>query len=322
MSTGKPRRDLYAEITAKLVAAIEADPGKPQMPWRRSQAPLWIPVNALTRKPYRGINVVSLWVAAEAQNFGTNVWATYAQWQQLGAQVRKGEKSSLIVKYGEYEVEPAADVHEDDDGKRLYLRGYNVFSAAQVDGYTLPDAPPPLPPVERIAIAEAFVAATGAMVKYGGDRAFYSPSTDHIQMPDDTSWTGTDTMTAAESHAAVKCHEVIHWSSHSSRLNRELGKRFGDKQYCAEELIAEVGSCLLAATLGITPDVRADHAQYLAQYFDLMKSDSKAIFSAAAAAARAVDFLQGLQPNQPTPVPPEAQQSVSRGGAGGLEPEP
>ena len=95
------RRDLYAEITAKLIAAIEADPGKPQMPWRKNPgAPLWVPVNALTQKPYRGINIVSLWVDAEAKQFSSNIWATYKQFQELGAQVRKGEKSSLIVKYG------------------------------------------------------------------------------------------------------------------------------------------------------------------------------------------------------------------------------
>jgi antirestriction protein ArdC len=301
MSRAKPRPDLYAEITAKLVAAIEADPGKPQMPWRRSNAPLWIPVNATTAKPYCGINVVSLWAAAETKGFGSNEWATYRQWAEAGAQVRKGEKSSLIVKYGEYEVDPDG---EEDDGKRLYLRGYNVFNAAQVDGWTPAAAPAPLPPVERIAAAEAYFAATGAQFIYGGERAFYRPSTDSIHMPDDTLWTGTTTMTAAESHAAVKAHELVHWSGHPSRCDRQLTNRFGDKAYCAEELIAEIGSCLLAAKLGITADLRPDHAQYLALYLELMKADSKAIFTAAAAAQRAIEFLDGLQPSGPAPDRP------------------
>ena len=259
----------------------------------------------MTQKHYRGINVVSLWVVAEALAFSSNVWSTYAQWAQIGAQVRKGEKSSVIVKYGEYEVEPAADAPEDDDGKRLYLKGYNVFNSSQVDNYTLPEAPAPLPPVERIAIAEAFIAATKAVIQYGGDRAFYRPSTDTIQMPDETFWTGTDTMTAAESHAAVKLHEIGHWTSHPDRCNRrDLGKRFGDKQYCAEELVAEIFSATMCAELGITQDTRPDHAQYLAQYLALMKSDTKAIFTAAAAAARAADYVKSLQPKPPEPLPP------------------
>lgn len=301
----KPKRDLYAEITAKLVKAIEADPGKPQMPWRKNPgAPLWVPVNASTNNRYRGINVVSLWVDAEEKQFSSNIWATYKQWQEMGAQVRGGEKSSLIVKYGEYEVEADPDT-EGDDGKRLYLRGYNVFNACQVDGFKLPDLPPPLPPVERIAIAEQFVAATKAVVNYGGDRAYYRPSTDTIQMPDETLWTGTDTMSAAEAHAAVKLHELIHWTMHKDRCNRDgLPKRFGDKAYCAEELIAEIGSVLVCAELSVSSEVRPDHAQYLKLYLDLMKEDSKAIFTASAAAARAVDFLMSLQPKH-DPAPDE-----------------
>lgn len=308
----KPKRDLYADITQKLVAAIEADPGKPQMPWRRNPgAPLWVPVNALTQNPYRGINVVSLWVDAEDKHFSSNIWATYKQWQEIGAQVRGGEKSSTIVKYGEYEVEPA-EGDDKDDGKRLYLRGYAVFNACQVDGFALPDLPPPLPPVERITIAEEFIAATKAVIQYGGDRAYYRPSTDTIQMPDDTLWTGTETMSAAESHAATKLHELTHWSGHKSRLDRDLAKRFGDKQYCAEELVAEIASCLLCAELGVSSEVRPDHAQYLKLYLDLMKEDAKAIFTAAAAAARAVDYLKGLQPKPAPTVEGNAEQGPTR----------
>ncbi len=99
-------RDIHAEITAKLIAAIEADPGRPSMPWRRSSTPLFMPENALTKKPYNGINIVSLWVSAEAQSYAAPIWATYRQWAELGAQVRKGEKSSLVIFYKEYETDP------------------------------------------------------------------------------------------------------------------------------------------------------------------------------------------------------------------------
>lgn len=289
------RRDIYADITGKIIAAVEADPGKPSMPWRRSAGPLFMPVNALTGNAYNGINVVSLWVSAEAQAFATPVWATYKQWQSLGAQVRKGEKSSPVVFYKEYEAEPNPEDNA-DDGKRRVARASWVFNASQVDGFTAPDAPQPLGPIERLAAIDAFVSATGASVVPGGERAFYRPSTDHIQMPEEALFCGTDTMTRSESYYAVLVHELTHWSGAKHRLNREFGKRFGDQDYAAEELVAEIGSAFLCAELGITQDVRADHAQYLAQWLKLMKSDSRAVFTAAAKASEAVAFLKKLQP--------------------------
>ena len=149
------RRDIYSEITKQLIAAIEADPGKPELPWRRSSGPLFRPVNALTGNAYNGINIVSLWVAAEARQYAAPVWATYRQWSELGAQVRKGEKSSLVIFYKEFETDPdPAD--EGDDGKRRVARASYVFNADQVDGYPRPGAPEPAGPVERINAADRF----------------------------------------------------------------------------------------------------------------------------------------------------------------------
>lgn len=289
------RRDIHAEITAKLIAAIEADPGRPTMPWRRHSKPLFMPENALTKKPYNGINIVSLWVSAEVAGYDAPVWATYRQWSEIGAQVRKGEKSSLVVFYKEYEAEPDAD-RTDDDGKRRVARASYVFNAAQVDGYTLPDAPQPLGAIDRIEAADRFFAATGARIQHGGDRAFYRPSTDTIHMPDESLFCGTDTMNRSESYFAVLGHETIHWSGSEKRLAREFGKRFGDAAYAAEELVAEIGSAFLCAELGIIEgEPRADHAQYLSQWMTLLKSDSRAVFTAAARASEAVAFLRKLQ---------------------------
>ena len=290
-----PRRDIYAEITSKLIAAIEADPGKPCMPWRRSAKPLFTPENALTGNAYNGINIVSLWVAAECLGYSAPVWATYRQWSELGCQVRKGEKSSLVVFYKEYESEPDPE-HTDDDGKRRVARASHVFNAAQVDGYTLPDAPQPLGPIERLEGVDRFIAATGASIQHGGDRAFYRPSTDHIQMPEEGLFCGTDTMTRSEGYYATVTHELTHWSGAKHRLARDMGKRFGDNAYAAEELVAEIASAFLCAELGITQDTRADHAQYLAQWLKLMKDDSRAVFAAAAKASEAVAYLKRLQP--------------------------
>lgn len=287
------RRDIHAEITAKLVTAIEANPERPSLPWRRSSAPLFMPENAVTKKLYNGINVVSLWVSAEAQGFAAPVWATYRQWAEIGAQVRKGEKSSLVIFYKQYETEPDA-AREDDDGKRRVARASYVFNASQVDGFTLPDAPKPLGPVERIEAADRFVRSTGARIEHGGDRAFYRPSTDHIQMPDEDRFCGTDTMTRSEGYYATLAHECLHWSGSEKRLARQFGKRFGDAAYAAEELVAEIGSAFLCAEFGITQDTRPDHAQYLAQWMKLLKDDSRAIFHAAAKASEAVAYLKAI----------------------------
>ncbi len=153
------RRDIHAEITAKLIESIEASPGRPSLPWRRSSAPLFMPENALTKKPYNGINIVSLWVAAEARCYAAPIWATYKQWSEMDCQVRKGEKSSLVVFYKEYETDPNPD-DDGDNGKRRVARASYVFNASQVDGYTLPDQPQPLGPIARIEAADSALIRT------------------------------------------------------------------------------------------------------------------------------------------------------------------
>lgn len=285
------RRDIHDEITNKLIAAIEADPGRPSMPWRRSSGPLFMPSNASTGNPYNGINIVSLWIAAEANAFATPIWATYRQWAELGAQVRQGEKSSLVVFYKEYESEPDPQ-NADDNGKRRVARASNVFNASQVDGYSLPAAPESLGPIERLAAVDRFVRATGASIEHGGDSAYYRPSSDQIQMPDEGLFCGTETMSRSEAYYAVLAHELTHWSGASSRLNRDMGKRFGDAAYAAEELVAEIASAFLCSELCITQDTRADHAQYLANWLQILKHDNRAIFTAAARASEAVAFLK------------------------------
>lgn len=291
----QPRRDLHAEITNRLIAAIEADPGHPQLPWRRSSTPLWMPVNALSHNAYNGINVVNLWVAAEVRGFTSPHWATFKQWREAGCQVRKGAKAELVAFYKQYDVKPSAD-DESDDGKRRVARASYVFNAGEVDGFTAPDAPPLLGPIERMAAADRFIAATRACIEHGGDRAFYRPATDHIQMPDEGLFVGTETMTRDESYFAVLLHELTHWTMHKDRCDRQLDKRFGKEAYAAEELVAEVGAAMLCAEIGVTQDTRPDHAQYIANWLRLLKDDSKAIFTAAAKASAAVTYLKSLQP--------------------------
>ena len=297
----------------KLIKAIEANPGEFVLPWRKSGNPLWLPVNALTGNRYNGINIVSLWVAAETAGYAAPLWGTYRQWQQLDAQVRKGEKASLVVFYRRYDTDPDPDDPE-DDGKRRVARASWVFNCAQVEGYTPPPPPEPLGPIQRILDADRFFAAIGARIVHGGQEAYYRPSTDTIHMPDEGLFTGTATMTRSEAYFAVLAHEHIHYTGHPSRLDRNLAKRFGKAEVAAEELVAEIGSAFLCAELGITQDVRADHAQYLANWLQLLKGDPKAIFTAAARASEAVNYLNGLQ--HPGPRTGPAAMAAGRAASG------
>ena len=183
-------------------------------------------------------------------------------------------------------------------------RGYWVFAAEQVvldarlrhDGFSLPSTLPPNP-IARIAATEAYVAATGARVIVGGRRACYRPATDTIHMPDEARFFDTDGRTRADAFAAVRFHELVHWTSPDNRLKRQLGKRFGDDQYSAEEAIAETGAAFLCARVGIAAEPHPDHARYIHHWIKAMKANSRAIFVAAAKAQEAVAYLDTLQPS-------------------------
>jgi antirestriction protein ArdC len=291
MTSKTEKLDIHATITAAIVAAVEANPDKFVMPWHRNAGkPLHMPANACTGKSYNGINVVSLWVAAETRGFQSAVWGTYRQWAELGAQVRK---SSPVVFYKEFEVEADPD-DADDTGKRRVARASHVFNASQVDGYVLPEQAEGLGPVVQSEVFASFVSRTRAEIRHGGDQAYYCPSTDHIQMPDEGRFFGTETSDRRQAYMSTQAHELGHWSGAKHRLNREFGKRFGDAAYAAEELVGELVAAFICAELGIANEPRADHAQYIAHWLRLLKNDSKAIFTAAAKASQAVTYLRGL----------------------------
>ena len=183
MKTKEERLDIYERITNQIVTAIEKGTDKWELPWHRSQT---IPINAATRKEYRGINVLALWATAAEKGYQSGIWATYAQWQELGAQVRKGEKSGFIVFWKFRDQADEKEDREDHEEQTARLgpiaRGYNVFNADQVDGFTLPELPE-LPAAKRIEAADNFISGVDPDVRYGGNRAFYSAAGDYIQMP-------------------------------------------------------------------------------------------------------------------------------------------
>lgn len=294
------RIDVHEEITNRIIEAIEKGAGEFKLPWHRPAGSITRPTNIQSKKAYRGINVVTLWVEAQLRGYATPAWGTYKQFAEAGCQVRKGEKASLVVFYKEIEFERAAAELKDGDDptpSAWLARGYWVFNAEQVDGYETPDRPP-VAVIEQNDRVEAFMANTGIETRWGGHSAYYRPSEDIIQMPEQGLFTGTDTTNATEALYATWLHEGVHATGHKSRLDRNLSGRFGTQERSAEELVAELGSAFLCADLAVTPHLRDDHAHYIAHWLDIMKGDKKAIFTAAAAANRAVEWLHGKQPQQ------------------------
>lgn len=285
---------VYETITNEIVRAIEANPGDFCLPWHRPSGN-FRPTNAATRRPYNGVNIIALWAAAQNRGYDSGTWATYKQWNALGAQVRRGEKSSVVVFYRELE---ARDDNADDEATRAVARASFVFAAEQVENFKqeASAAPSPANAVERDKKLEDFVFATGAQIKHGGTRAFFRPSTDEIVLPPADAFVGTTTSTPTESFYATVLHELAHWSGAEHRLARTFGKRFGDREYAVEELTAELTAAFLCADLSVANTPRVDHAQYLSSWLDIMKADSRAIFAAASAASRAAEFLHALQP--------------------------
>lgn len=289
------KTDIYQKITDQIVSELEKGVRPWQKPWNAEHA-----AGRITRPlrgngiPYQGINVLMLWSAAMDKGFASPTWMTFKQALELKANVRKGEQGSLVV-YADKIVrnETDSETGEASEYAIPFMKGYTVFNVEQIDG--LPErfyarAEPRTETVQRIARVEAFFAATRADVRHGGNMAYYNVTQDHVQMPP------IEAFRDAESYYATLAHETTHWTRHKSRLDRDFGrKRFGDEGYAMEELVAELGSAFLSADLELTPEVRDDHAAYIASWIKVLKNDRRAIFSAASHAQRAADFLHGLQ---------------------------
>lgn len=284
------KRDTYQIITDTILAKLETC-----QPWERpwSGPNLSMPTNANTGKEYRGTNIVTLWVSAQIAGYDVNEWATFKQWAERGASVRKGEKGTPVLWFQmlERRGENAGAESGEEAGLVPCARISWVFNAAQVEGYTPTEAREP-GQVDSIEQAEALLLASGAKISHGGNQAYYRPSTDEIVLPAKESFTATSTSTATENYYSTAFHELTHWTG--PKLNRDLGKRFGDEKYAAEELVAELGAAFLCAKIGISSEPRDDHASYLASWIKVLKNDRKAFIHAASKASEAVDYLLAL----------------------------
>ena len=289
------KSNVYTRITDQIVAELEKGVRPWHKPWNAGHVagPISRPLRSCG-KPYSGINVVMLWATAMERGYSAPIWMTFRQALELGAHVRKGEKGTLVVfasKITRTEQDDSGEAHEREIP---FLKGYTVFNVEQIDGlpahYTAAQ-PPRLNAEQRIARAEGFFAATRADIRHGGNSAHYVPSLDYIQMPPFESFRD------AAAYYATLAHECTHWTRHEKRLDRDLGrKRFGDQGYAMEELVAELGAAFLCADLDLTPQIRDDHAPYIAGWLKVLKDDKRAIFTAASHAQRAADFITALQP--------------------------
>jgi len=295
------RKDVYTRVTDRIIADLEKGLRTWMKPWSAEHAAGRIerPLRH-NGTPYRGMNVLLLWGEAVEKGYTAPIWMTFKQSVELGAHVRKGEHGSLVVyansitRTDEGSGEGPAGPDGTTEREIFFMRGYTVFNVEQIEGlpahyYAKPENPLPLS--ERIESADRFMTATGATIRHGGNKAFYAPGPDLVQMPP------FEAFRDKESYYATALHELTHWTNHKSRLDRSFdAKRFGDEGYAREELVAELGAAFLCADLGITPEIRDDHAAYLGHWLNVLKEDKRAIFSAAAHAQRAADYLHGLQP--------------------------
>lgn len=287
---GQPERpNLYDEVTGRIIAELEAGRRPWVQPWGNAGgAAPGLPRNALTARTYSGVNVLILWGAVIAEGYPSQSWLTFKQAQAAGGRVRKGERGIGVVFADRFipkgEAERAA--REEDDARAIpFLKRFTLFNVAQCEGLRpgLAADPAPLPEREIVPVAETVIAASGADFRIGGNRAFYVPALDYVQVPPQPAFF------AQIDYYRTALHELTHWTGHASRLARDMTGSFGSDKYAREELAAEMGSAFLCAALGIVPTVR--HADYLGAWLAVLRADNRTIFRAASAASKAADYL-------------------------------
>ena len=296
----KPRHDIYATVTDQLVAAIEAGAGNWRMPWHHSGAPVMRPTSVAGRR-YSGINRLVLWATADACGYASGTWATYQQWQTSGAQVRKGQVGTHVILWKKVERgDASAEVGADGEGKaRFFARSFVVFNRDQVDG-TQDVAQQEVAPVSTsIAEALAFLEGVGVPVEYGLHDAYYRADLDKVFMPERAAFVSELDL------VSTLAREVTHASGHVNRLARETLRDYHKERSirAREELVTELGASYLMADLGLAYTPRPDHAAYLASWLNALRHDPKAIFTAAAQAQAAADWIHAAHKISVDPLP-------------------
>lgn len=272
---------IYSEITQSIIEQLEQGAIPWVKPWKADSS---ADKNLVSQKPYQGINRLLLGMSSMVKGYSVPVWASYKQWESIGANVKKGEKGTKIVFYSPVTKE---DKQTGDIEKYAILKTYFVFNAAQVEGIDIVPAEQTDKEFTAVELAEQRIIKTGAAISHGGDAAFYMPSADRIQLPNKSAFD------SEANYYATAFHELAHWTGSKNRLDRDLDKgRFGNPAYAFEELVAEMSAAFLCSDYGIQGELR--HAGYIGHWLKALKEDSKAVFKAAALAQKAADYINML----------------------------
>jgi len=294
LSTTNTRIDIHQHVTDTIIKQLEEGTVPWQKSWIDNTTALRLPKNGVTGNKYRGINILLLWSAAIDKEYTSHEWASFKQWHNKKESIRKGEKGKFIVYTDTFEKEIDGELQ-----KIPFLKYSTVFNRCQLASYAPP--PPtlfenPQTLVEKIEIVEDFIGNTFVEIEHREGSACYSPAIDKIYMPLASSFIDTDKSSATENYYTTLFHEMTHWTGHSKRIDRKLKNKFGDHAYAEEELIAELGAAFLSAEFEITTPEKADHADYIANWLTVLKSNKQFIISAASEASKAVNYMQELQP--------------------------
>lgn len=276
------KRDIHTEITNFVLDNIDGD----VLPWRRkwhTSGPTIALPRRNTGEPYRGTNHLLLNITSLKSGFSSPYWMTYNQAKSVGANVLKGQKGSRIVKFKPLTIEsPEANGQE-----RVIpmIRNYTVFNLEQIEN--LPDDYQSRQHVQTIPVSEVYdyLKAVGAEIIHGDSKAGFYPVLDVIRMPN------IEDFTDQYAYESVLAHELVHWTGHGSRLNRLVSTEEDTAEYAFEELVAEIGSMILCAHLGIESVMPENHLSYVKHYVTIMQADKKAIVRASSEAQKAVDFI-------------------------------
>lgn len=287
------RQSLYAEVTSRVIAELEAGRLPWVQPWNSAGCDCTMPHNAATGRRYSGINVLILWAAVIQGRYSSQRWLTYRQAQAAGGNVRRGERGTVVCYADRFtpKDEAARAQDEDRDARQIaFLKRFTVFNVDQCQGLpealvTAPDLPAETDIIPRV---QALIRTSGADFRIGGGEAYYSPAADFVAVPPPAAFAGRINW------YRTALHELGHWTGHSSRLDRNQRGGFGSADYAREELVAEMASAFACASLSIQPTVR--HADYIGSWLAVLREDEKAIFRAASAASKAADYLLAFAP--------------------------
>lgn len=298
MPHGQARHDIHQEITNNIITLLDQVDMNDYEPPFANLAALGIPENPITKNQYQGVNILALWFNQKTKSLTSNKWASFKQWQQVGASVKKGEKGSRIIFYKTLIKDQENAQGESEDVRIPMLRQYTVFNAAQVEGFEDQDQKhlPEKDNVDRNALIDEFCKSTGADIRSEESEAYYSPLGDYINMPDTALFHDTKHASATENYYSTLLHELTHWTGGKKRLYRKKDpSKKHIENYAFEELIAELGAAFLCAQHNIKQTQPKDHALYIKSWLSALRGDKTLIFKASAQAAKSTTYLNELQ---------------------------